>query len=87
MSPQRHRGNTTDKVDRDLLHQYLWKKRDSLGRYLGTQTALADDLGVTLFTLSRIFKEMEGAGRLRKIRGKYYVVDPKAWAWQHHASS
>lgn len=81
--PYRGRGRTDDKVDRGLLHEYMWKHRDGLDRYMGTQQDLAAKLGLTVFSLSHIFGEMVATGRVRKIRGRFYITDPKLWAWQH----
>ena len=72
-----------DKVDRDLLHEYLWKTSARGGMVSMSQTVLADKLGVTIFTISHIFREMKEGGRLKKIGPKYYVVDPEVWRWNH----
>ena len=80
---KRGRGNTKDKVDRDLLHEYLWKHTDRRGIYLGSQTELAEKLGVTIFTVSHIFREMKEGGRVKKIGGKYKIEDPAKWKWKN----
>ena len=79
------RGNTKDKIDRDLLHEYLWKHSDRRGVYLGSQTDLADKLGVTIFTVSHIFREMKEGGRVKKLGPKYQIVDPATWRWRNSA--
>lgn len=76
-------GNLADKIDRDLLHEYLWRRVDRLGRLTIQQKDLAEGLGVTVPTMSLIFKEMVMNGRLRKVRTAFYVVDPKLWAWRN----
>jgi CRP-like cAMP-binding protein len=76
-------GNLSTKLDRDLLHQYLWQRVDRLGRVTIRQKDLAEGLGVTDATMSLLFKEMVLAGRLRKVRTTFYVVDPKLWAWRN----
>lgn len=75
-------GNITDKVDRDLLHDYLWKKADHNGRIPFTQDKLATDLGINKYTMSTIFREMYDTGRLRKNGSKTFVVDPAIWRWE-----
>lgn len=73
-----------DKIDRNLLHEYLWKISGRNGVLLISQTQLAEDLGVTIFTISHIFREMKEGGRLKKVGTKYHVVDPSVWRWKHN---
>lgn len=78
------RGNIKDKVDRDLLHEYLWKRSESRShKVMIQQTLLAENLGITPFTMTRIFSEMLVSGRLKRARGVYYVVDPSVWRWKN----
>ena len=73
-------------IDRDLLHRYLWNRADRLGRIHLVQTKLAEDLGVTKYTVSRIMREFTEQGRVRSIgRGHksshtYLVTDPEEWS-------
>ena len=74
-------GNLTDKVDRGLLHEYLWKHRNRAGFMSGSQNELAEKLGITKVSMSYILKEMAGYGMLIKHkRGTWQVVDPQAYA-------
>lgn len=78
---QKTPGNLKDKVDRDLLHEYLWKNSDRRGMYLGSQKDLAEKLGVTHFTISHIFREMKEGGRVKKVGRYYKITDPDKWRW------
>lgn len=78
------RGWTSDKIDRELLHEWLWTKRDRLGFIPYSQTELAEMLGITIYTLSSIFGELRDQGRVEKHRSKYKVFDPKVVAWREH---
>lgn len=75
----------SEAIDRDGLHRYLWRRSDRLGRLRLVQKELADGLGVTKFTISRIMKEFTDQGRVRSLgRGErsshtYLVIDPDAW--------
>ncbi len=80
------RGNVKDKVDRDLFHAYLWKKSEEKSHKLRiSQIVLAEELGVTQFSMARIFSEMRASGRLRRVRGIHYVTDPDLWKWKNPA--
>lgn len=74
-----------DKIDRQLLHEYLWKISGRNGVLLVSQTELAEDLQVTIFTISHIFKEMREDGRVTKVGSKYKITDPDVWKWEHNA--
>lgn len=77
----RGRGNTTDKVDRDLLHDYLFKKSDRHNMMTIRTSELADELGVTVYSMSRILGQMREQGRLRKVGSKIEVMDPELYLW------
>lgn len=72
-------------IDRDALHEYLWRHTDRLGKVKVVQRILARDLDVTHYTISRIFREMREEGRVRKIGSDklnvstYLIVDPEVW--------
>ena len=75
---------SSNRIDRNLLHEYMWKNRDPRsGRFTKTQLELADELGVTNATISHIFSEMRAAGRIKKRGLSFYVVDPKVWRWKN----
>lgn len=77
--------NPNPPLDRDALHKYLWERADSRGRIAVHQGELADKLGVTRGTITRVFKEMAEAGRLKRAEalernvGVYVVTDPATW--------
>lgn len=83
MSSQRKPGNISDKVDRDLLHEYMWKNSDRNNVWLGRPGELADDLGISPASMSIIFREMIVDGRMKKVKAKFFVEDPKIWAWKN----
>lgn len=76
-------GNTKDKIDHDLLHDYLWKRSDRLNQMTISTGELADSLGVTIYSMSRIIGDMIKAGRLRRIGSKIEVIDPELYMWTH----
>lgn len=76
-------GNTKDRIDRHMLHEYLWKHRGRNDMMMLSVTELADKLNVTIFTMSKIFGEMREAGRVQKIGRKYQIFDPSERVWDH----
>lgn len=72
-------------VDLDLLHEYLWKRSDRLGRLTIVQKDFAEEVGVTKFTLCLIFGRLTDEGRIKKIQahqsnyGTYQIRDPRNW--------
>lgn len=77
-------GNLRDKVDRGLLHEYLWKHRDRRNMMTGSQNELAEKIGIGKVAMSLILKEMAEKGMLIKHgQGKWEVVDPEAYLWEH----
>lgn len=83
---QGQRGNIRDKVDRDLLHDYMWKRTDHNSRFSMSQKELAEALSITQFTMSAIFSEMCRDGRLRKVKWNFFVTDPALWRWKNPKS-
>lgn len=80
---QRTRGQTKDKVDRFLLHQFLWKYRERGNLTHRRPGELAELLGIRNDTMSEILKEMCGKGMLKKARHwKYEIVDPEVFLWE-----
>lgn len=61
-------------IDRHALHVYLWNQRDRRGQICIPQHELAEELGISIYTMSRIFKEMKDAGRVKKISGAKHNV-------------
>lgn len=80
---QGQRGNINDKIDRDLLHDYLWEHTDHNGRFTMAQKDLAEALAVSVYTMSTVFHEMVVAGRLRKVKWNFFVTDPSIWRWKN----
>lgn len=76
------RGET---IDTGMVHKLLWARADRLGRLKVMQKDLAEEIGITKFTMSRVFSRMEEDGRLRKLQGHkgntwtYAIKDPKSW--------
>lgn len=70
------------KIDRELLHQYLWEHRGRGDYMSGTQGELAEQLGVTQATLSLIMKELAIAGRLTKVGHKFRINSPDVSRWE-----
>lgn len=72
----------TTAIDRQALHEFLWRKTNSRRIVTFKQTELAEALGITDFALNRILREMKDAGRLRKLSHNghmYEVEDPRPW--------
>lgn len=73
-----------DKIDRRLLHKFLWEHRDRYDRIAYSQNELAEMLDIHFATMSLILKEMAENGRLVKIRkGTWKVVDPQVYAFEN----
>lgn len=81
--PQKTAGNLRDKVDRDLLHAFMWKHADRNHRWLGRSGQLAEDLGINASSMSIILREMITEGRIKKVNGKFFITDPAQWAWKN----
>lgn len=74
-------GNIKDKVDRQLLHEYLWNHRVRGDFVPFTSKELAEKLGISVFQMSRIYGEMKDVGRVEKVGTRYRVFDPSVFAW------
>lgn len=59
----------TVSVHRAGLHWLLWERQGAAGTLRIDQRHLADELGITRFTMNRVLGRMETEGRLRKIPG------------------
>lgn len=76
-------------VDLDDLHRYLFVRADRLGRLKISQIELAEEFGLTKFTMSRTFAKMIDQERIRLLtknknhRGTFVVEDPEAWKIVH----
>lgn len=72
-------------LDRDALHSFLWDRTDSKDVIRIVQRELAEQLGVTIYTMSRVVKEFCQEGRLKKVQTSnhniqsYVVCEPGAW--------
>lgn len=76
-----------NKVDRDRLHEYLWRNSNSRGRVTVKHADFAEDLGIRADHLGRILREMVAAKRMTQIATShdgvtYGVVDPSKWLLQ-----
>lgn len=72
-----------EKLDRDLLHDYLWENSDHRTGVLKlTQLEIADRLMITNAHLSRIFSDFKRQGRISKKGLSFIVTDPAVWSWQ-----
>lgn len=71
------------KIDRHLLHEYLWNHRGRGNFMTGTQTELAEEFNVTRPTMSVIFKEMADDGRLKRVGAKFLIYDPVTYLWEN----
>lgn len=72
----------SEKIDRQLLHEFLYKKSNSRNVLRVLHTDLAEDLGVGHYTISRIFREFIREGRVKKLdHGRqgvdYLIRDPE----------
>lgn len=76
MAKKRGRGNTSGKVDLQLLHEFLWKKSGRRGVMTYRSGELAEVLGIAVSTMSITLGKMVEEGRLKKVGSKYFVNDP-----------
>jgi len=80
-----------DALDIDAVHRYLWKKANRQGKITFLRTAVAKELGVTVFTVSRIMTQMQAENRAFKMMAAYRsgctfrLVDPDEWELAHEA--
>lgn len=65
------------KVDRGLLHEYLWSVRDRFDVVKIDQKALSMELSLSNFTISHLLKKMVEDGQLQRLgNSKFIVNDP-----------
>jgi hypothetical protein len=78
--------NPPNKINRDALHRYLYRRSDHFGRYKVNLRSLSEETGCAYNNLSTILTAMAAEGRLRRIAGRdyqaktYRVEDPTAWS-------
>lgn len=76
---------TGHSIDHDAFQTLLYRKADRHGRIKLNQTELAQEFGITKFTMSRTITKMVEAKRIRRIsqkgnnRGYFVVEDPDVW--------
>jgi DNA-binding transcriptional regulator GbsR (MarR family) len=76
-------------IDHNDFHAFLYAKADRMGRIKMKQTALAEELGITKYTVSRTISKMLEDKRMRQIsrkgnnRGYFVVEDPDIWRDAH----
>ena len=65
-----------NRIDRDLLHLWLWdhKKKNNIVHCSGSD--LARTMKMSRHTPVRLFAELVDAGKLIKTRQGYQIVDP-----------
>lgn len=72
-------------INIEALHSFLFRKSDRLGRIKLNQRELADEFGITKFTMSRVIARMVDTKRIRRLtnnlnnRGSFVVEDPEVW--------
>lgn len=72
-------------VDLDALHNVLWERTDRVGRTRINQSELAQQMGITKFTMSRVMNRMVVDQRIRRITGgrlntgMFLITDPTEW--------
>lgn len=78
-------GNSSDRVDRDMLHQHLWQTKDRYGYMTYQSKELAERLGISVYHMSRILSELQEQGKIQRISGgrglKWKVIDPTITQW------
>ncbi len=63
------------KIDRVALHRYLWERTDRRNTIEVQNNKLAELLGLSVFTISRVMHELIDAERVKKVgRAKYAVA-------------
>lgn len=82
------RSTPANKIDRDMLHAYLYRHSNNRGRITVKHIDLAEDLGIRDDHLGRIMNEMAAAGRVKRITSSnngvvYSVRDPTEWEKEH----
>lgn len=79
-------ARSRDKVDRQLLHEYMWANTDRRGMFNLRQGDLAKSLGIHVVRMSYILAEMCEKGMLKKYgttrNAKYQVINPDILKWE-----
>lgn len=76
-------------IDHNTFHALLHRKADRRGRIKLQQTELAQEFGITKYTMSRTISKMLEDKRIRQIsrkgnnRGYFVVEDPDIWRDAH----
>lgn len=70
-------------IDRQEVHAKIWAARDKSGRVKIYQKRFAESLHISQYHMSRIIREFEEQGRIKKIAARYrnigiYVVEDPA---------
>lgn len=72
-------------IDLDALHRILYRRADRQGRLKLHQGKLAEEIGVTKFTMSRLVSRLVDQKRIRLLtgnknnRGQFVIEDPEVW--------
>ncbi len=84
------RNTRRDKVDRELLHQYMWENTDRRAMFKLRSGDLAKSLGIHVGRMSMILAEMVEKGMLVKYgttsNAKYKVISPEILKWEASCS-
>lgn len=73
-------------IDVKKVHEQLWERSDRLGRLKMIQKEFAQEIGVTHFAITRLFKRMEEEGRIKKLASHqgntwtYTIRDPEKFS-------
>lgn len=73
-------------VDIDGLHRLLWRRSNRRNVVKVHQGELAEQLMLSKFAMSRLFRRLQDEGRIRKHStaklniASYEIVDPAVWA-------
>lgn len=78
-------GNNLDKIDRHMLHEFLWKYRDRNSYIPWQQKEVAKMFGVNHCVMSVIYKELLEQKALKKEGSKFRVSDPSLAVWEQEA--
>lgn len=68
-------------INREQVYRDLWEHTDRQGVITPTQLEMAKILSLPYQTLSVIYSEFQGTGRMRKQGHSFQVQDPDKFEW------